>query len=172
MTRSYNAGARHWLARTEIPTPTGPMTAIASEAGLAVLRFGAASGEDAALQLPEQPGHPHLAAARRWLDAYWSGPAAPDVEVALDLHGTLFQRAVWQALRSIPHGSTRSYGQLAAAIGNGAVPRATGAACGANPVALIVPCHRVIGADGSLTGFAGGIETKQRLLQHEGALLV
>ena len=89
----------------------------------------------------------------------------------LDLHGTLFQRAVWQQLLRIPFGHTLTYGQVAAGVGNGAVPRATGSACGANPVGVIVPCHRVLGANGSLTGFAAGLPRKTALLQHEGALL-
>ena len=89
----------------------------------------------------------------------------------LDLHGTPFQQAVWQALLRIPFGRTRSYGQVAAEVGSGAVPRATGTAVGRNPVSILVPCHRVLGADGSLTGYAGGLPRKQRLLVHEGVLL-
>jgi len=91
--------------------------------------------------------------------------------VPLDLRGTAFQRAVWAQLQRIPQGRTRTYGEVAAAVGGGAVARATGAACGANPVGVIVPCHRVIGANGSLTGFAGGLPRKTALLQHEGSLL-
>jgi methylated-DNA-[protein]-cysteine S-methyltransferase len=81
------------------------------------------------------------------------------------------QRAVWNALLGIPLGRTRSYGEVAAEVGGGAVPRATGAAVGRNPVSILVPCHRVIGANGSLTGYAGGLPRKERLLQHEGVLL-
>jgi methylated-DNA-[protein]-cysteine S-methyltransferase len=83
--------------------------------------------------------------------------------------GTDFQRSVWKALRAIPAGETRTYGQLAAAIGSPKAVRAVGLANGRNPVALIVPCHRVIGANGTLTGYAGGLERKRWLLQHEGA---
>ena len=160
-------------ALADIDTPLGRMTALATPAGLAALWFDAR--ERYATQLAdahEDPAHPHLAAARRWLDAYWAGRDTQAITVPLDLHGTLFQRAVWQQLLRIPRGHTRSYGEVAAAIGGGAVARATGAACGANPVGVIVPCHRVIGANGSLTGFAGGLPRKERLLQHEGALLV
>lgn len=91
-------------------------------------------------------------------------------EVPLDLRGTEFQRAVWTALRTIPAGSTISYGELARRVGRPRAVRAVAQACGANPVGVIVPCHRVIGADGSLTGYAGGIELKHALLEREGAL--
>lgn len=160
------------VARADLATPIGTMTALATEQGLAVLWFDIADAGGSADAVPVNPQHPHLAATRRWLDAYWAGAAADAETPALDLHGTLFQRAVWQALLRIPFGHTRSYGEVAAAVGNGAVARATGVACGANPVPVIVPCHRVIGANGSLTGFSGGLARKERLLQHEGALLV
>lgn len=159
-------------AMADIDTPLGAMTALATPRGLAALWFDAR--ERYAPQLAdarEDPQHPHIAAARRWLQAYWSGHDVQGIEVPLDLHGTLFQRAVWQALLQIPHGHTQTYGQVAARVGSGAVPRATGAACGANPVGVIVPCHRVVGANGSLTGFAAGLPRKTALLQHEGALL-
>ncbi len=90
--------------------------------------------------------------------------------VALAPRGTVFQRRVWDALRAIPYGETRSYGQLAAELGNPGASRAIGRANATNPICLIVPCHRVIGADGSLTGFAFGEDIKRRLLVHEGAL--
>ncbi|MCP5151692.1 MAG: methylated-DNA--[protein]-cysteine S-methyltransferase [Ectothiorhodospiraceae bacterium] len=91
-------------------------------------------------------------------------------DVALVMHGTEFQRRVWTLLRDIPFGETRSYGWLAAALGTPRASRAVGAANGANPLPIIVPCHRVIGADGSLTGFGGGLPTKRFLLELEGAL--
>ncbi|MBK7060889.1 MAG: methylated-DNA--[protein]-cysteine S-methyltransferase [Rubrivivax sp.] len=160
-------------ALADIDTPLGRMTALATPAGLAALWFDARERYAAQLvDAVEDPDHPHIAAARRWLEAYWADAGTDTITVPLDLHGTLFQRAVWQQLLRIPRGHTRSYGEVAAAIGGGAVARATGAACGANPVGVIVPCHRVIGANGSLTGFAGGLPRKERLLQHEGALLV
>ncbi len=89
----------------------------------------------------------------------------------LDLRGTEFQRQVWQAVRAIPYGQTRSYGDVAQAIGRPQAVRAVGAANRANPVPIIVPCHRVVGADGSLTGYGGGLALKERLLRLEGALL-
>lgn len=157
----------------DIDTPLGPMTAVATAKGLAALWFDARERYAAQIGSPhENPDHPHVQAARRWLQAYWAGEDADAVEVPLDLHGTLFQRAVWRELLRIPRGQTRTYGEVAAGVGDGAVPRATGSACGANPVGVIVPCHRVLGANGSLTGFAAGLPRKQALLQHEGALLL
>jgi len=87
----------------------------------------------------------------------------------LDPHGTPFQRAVWRALLAIPFGQTRTYGEIAAAIGRPQAARAVGAACRANPIGLVIPCHRVIGRDGALTGYAGGLDLKARLLRHEAA---
>lgn len=160
-------------ARAEIPTPLGPMTALATERGLAALWFDVeARLQGAAAEAPVDAQHPAIDAARRWLDAYWAGDDPSAIEVPLDLHGTLFQRAVWRELQRIPKGRTRTYGEVAAAVGGGAVARATGSACGANPVGVIVPCHRVVGANGSLTGFSAGLPRKERLLQHEGVLLV
>jgi methylated-DNA-[protein]-cysteine S-methyltransferase len=92
--------------------------------------------------------------------------------VPLDLHGTAFQRAVWRALLEVPPGHTSTYGAIARQVGAPQASRAAGAAIGRNPVAIIVPCHRIVGSDGSLTGFAGGLKRKELLLQHEGALLV
>jgi len=101
------------------------------------------------------------------LDAYFSGDidALNDVQTATA--GTSFQREVWQALRTIPAGTTWSYGQLATQIGRPSASRAVGAANGANPIPIVVPCHRVIGANGTLTGFGGGLPRKQWLLEHE-----
>jgi methylated-DNA-[protein]-cysteine S-methyltransferase len=110
--------------------------------------------------------HPVLAAAARQLDEYFAGQREV-FELPLAPRGTDFQRAVWAALRAIPHGETRSYEQVAKAIGRPTASRAVGAANGKNPIAIIVPCHRVIGADGSLTGYAGGLPVKRWLLRHE-----
>jgi len=108
-------------------------------------------------------------AARRALDAYFSGELAAIGALTTQTGGTPFQREVWRALRRIPIGRTLSYGALAAKIGRPAAVRAVGLANGANPIAIVVPCHRVIGANASLTGYAGGIERKRWLLAHEGA---
>ncbi len=117
---------------------------------------------------------PPFEAARAWLDDYfarrWDACKARDV--ALDLLGTLFERAVWQALETIDAGTTTTYGAIAAAVERRDAARAVGAAVGANPVSLIVPCHRVVGASGSLTGYGGGLDRKEWLLRHEGALLL
>jgi methylated-DNA-[protein]-cysteine S-methyltransferase len=149
------------VAQAVIDTPIGPLTALATAKGIAGLWFDA----------PVDARNPHILAMKRWLDAYWAGQDPSPRDVPLDLHGTLFQRAVWKALLGIPLGRTRTYGEIAALVGNGAVPRATGTAVGRNPVSILVPCHRVIGANGSLTGYAGGLPRKERLLQHEGILL-
>jgi len=106
---------------------------------------------------------------RRAVEAYFGGDVGALDGVEVKTGGTDFQRAVWTALRAIPAGETRTYGQLAAAIGSPKAVRAAGLANGQNPIAVIVPCHRVIGANGTLTGYAGGLERKQWLLAHEGA---
>ena len=109
---------------------------------------------------------------RQRLDAYFAGDFAALDGLAIDCGGTAFQQAVWTALRRVPAGRTTTYGELARAIGAPSAVRAVGAANGANPVAIVLPCHRVIGSDGSLTGYGGGIDRKRWLLRHEGVLLV
>ena len=108
---------------------------------------------------------------RRAVAAYFDGDLRGLDGLTVKTGGTAFQRAVWAALRAIPAGETRSYGQLAAAVGAPKAVRAAGLANGQNPVAVIVPCHRVIGANGTLTGYAGGLERKQWLLAHEGVAM-
>jgi len=103
------------------------------------------------------------------LSRYFDGECGVIDTVAVELNGTDFQKSVWQALRRIPCGSTISYAELARRIGAPAAVRAVGVANGANPVALVVPCHRVIGSDGSLTGYGGGLDRKRWLLDHEHA---
>jgi methylated-DNA-[protein]-cysteine S-methyltransferase len=103
----------------------------------------------------------------RGLEAYFAGDVAAIDAIPTETAGTPFQREVWAALRQIPAGQTWGYGQLAAHIGRPAAVRAVGLANGANPIGVVVPCHRVIGADGSLTGYGGGIERKRWLLEHE-----
>jgi O-6-methylguanine DNA methyltransferase len=104
---------------------------------------------------------------REWLDAYFAGRAADANALPLDGRGTPFEMTVWSALRRIPPGATTSYGAIAAKLASIAASRAVGLANGANPIAIIVPCHRVIGADGSLTGYGGGLDRKTWLLDHE-----
>ena len=158
-------------AQAVLDSPLGPMTALATARGLAGLWFEDQTHHPGALDAPLDARNAHIGAMRRWLDAYWAGREPSPREVPLDLHGTPFQRAVWQALLKIPFGRTSSYGQVAAHVAASAAPRAVGTAVGRNPVSILVPCHRVIGADGSLTGYAGGLPRKERLLQHEGVLL-
>ena len=113
---------------------------------------------------------PALRVALEELREYFAGKRHTfDVPIAPP--GTEFQRRVWQAISAIPFGETESYGNLAAALGGAHLARAVGAATGANPIPIIIPCHRVVGADGSMTGYSGGLKMKVWLLQHEGALL-
>jgi len=112
------------------------------------------------------------AAVRVALERYFAGEMAALADIPWRVAGTDFQRQVWQALTEIPAGETRTYSQQAARIGRPAAVRAVGLANGANPVGIVIPCHRVIGANGSLTGFGGGIERKRWLLAHEGAALL
>lgn len=147
-----------------VESPLGPLTLEASETGLRALRLGAHPPEDDA----EAPEHPMLAEAVRQLDAYFAGTRSA-FDLPLDLQGTPFQRQVWALLREIPYGETTTYGALATRLGGVGKSRAVGLANGKNPVAIIVPCHRVVGTAGALTGFAGGLAAKAFLLRHEGA---
>ena len=156
------------------------MTALATADGLAGLWFDDQAHHPGPLTAPQNPNHPTLQATQQWLERYWMGHAGVkrprsgnSVQTpcpALDLSaGTPFQRAVWAALLQIPPGTTSTYAAVAAAAGSPAAVRAAGAAIGRNPVSLIVPCHRVLGSGGALTGYAGGLERKRALLAHEGA---
>jgi methylated-DNA-[protein]-cysteine S-methyltransferase len=119
---------------------------------------------------PEDASHPVLQKTTRQLEDYFDGQRT-QFDVPLDLSGgTAFQQAVWQVLLAIPRGGTCSYGDVGKRIGNPAAVRAVGAAVGRNPVSIIVPCHRVLGTNGSLTGYAGGLDRKTALLKLEGAL--
>ena len=147
-----------------VETPIGPLGLVASDSALqAVLFDGGAVGREG--------GSPVLEEAVRQLEAYFAG-ALVAFDLPLELHGTEFQRNCWLALDSIPYGRTVSYGEQARRLGLGSdKARAVGAANGANPLPIVLPCHRVIGADGSLTGFGGGLHVKRFLLELEGALL-
>jgi len=160
-------------AQATIESPLGPLLLGATDRGLAYLWFvDPAYHAVNALEAPEDPRHRFIAAAIDELEAYWAGRCPTRFRVPLDLHGTAFQRAVWRELVDVPPGHTSTYGEIARKVGAPQAARAAGAAIGRNPVAIIVPCHRIIGRDGSLTGFASGLPRKERLLQHEGALLV
>jgi len=158
-------------ARTVIDSPIGPLYLEASMVGLHRLAFG--SGKkfvEAQEAAPEGRAHPEaeemLARVVGQLGEYFAG-ARQDFELPLDIEGTPFQKRVWQAIAAIPYAQTISYAQLAADAGSPSAFRAAGAACGANHVAIVVPCHRVVGSDRSLHGFGGGLPTKRWLLDHE-----
>lgn len=156
-------------AQCRIATPLGPLTAAATDAGLAGLWFDGQSHHPGPLHAPVDEGQRWLRAAARALDAYFAadGRMPASHMPALDLQGTPFQRAVWQVLQGIAPGRTLSYGAVAQAAGSPAAVRAVGAAIGRNPVSILVPCHRVLGRDGALTGYAGGLQRKAALLQLE-----
>ena len=158
----------HTFARTTVKAPFGTLTVVASDAGVRFCMFDNESHPKsmAGMKIVEDPGHPVVAQAVQQLNEYFSG-TRQHFSVKVDLHGTDFQVAAWKALAQVPYGQTWSYAQQAASIGRPTATRAIGAANGRNPVAVILPCHRIIGANGALTGFGGGISTKQWLLEHE-----
>ncbi len=158
------------VAQARLDSPLGPLLAAATQLGLAGLWFDGQAHHPGALAAPANANNPFIVQAQRALDAYWRGAVPRRFELPLDLLGTPFQRRVWQALLRIAPGRTCSYGEVAASAGSAGAVRAAGAAIGRNPVSIIVPCHRVIGRDGSLTGYAGGLHRKQALLELEGAL--
>lgn len=161
------------VAQATLPSPLGPLLLGATERGLAYLWFvDPEFHQTNTLHAPEDPAQRWIAAASNELQHYWAGECPTRFRVPLDLHGTPFQVAVWKALLEVPPGRTSTYGAIARRVGAPQGARAAGAAIGRNPVAIIVPCHRIVGSDGSLTGFASGLPRKERLLQHEGALLV
>jgi methylated-DNA-[protein]-cysteine S-methyltransferase len=165
------------LLRDRIATPIGEMILIARDGVLMLLEFTGASG-----RIERELAHRfrHCALIDHTnpfglsdrVRAYYAGDFAAIDDIETDGGGTPFQSRVWQALRAIPPGETMSYGALAATLGDRNAMRAVGMANGLNPIAVVVPCHRVIGADGSLIGYGGGLFRKEWLLRHEGALLL
>jgi methylated-DNA-[protein]-cysteine S-methyltransferase len=177
------------LRRTVMDSPLGPLTLVASDRGLrAVMWPDERAADDLADELAEEleeeledeqierdrvddeliddPNDPVLVAAVSQLEEYFAGRRT-EFDLPLDLVGTNFQIACWLALDEIPYGETRTYGEQATSVGRPTATRAVGAANGRNPVSIVLPCHRVIGADGSLTGFGGGLDAKRWLLDHE-----
>ena len=154
-------------AQALIDTPLGPARLARTAHGLAGLWFEGQKHHPGELRAPRRPDDPLLREAASQLRRYFDGDAAP-FELPLDLHGTPFQLSVWQALLRIPPGRTCSYGELARSIGRPNAVHAVGAAVGRNPACLLVPCHRVLGRDGALTGYAGGVQRKRSLLALEG----
>lgn len=161
------------LFRDQVDTPIGPMLILADERHLRVLEFADAM-DRVGNWVGRRFGRPDLVDARdplgiaTALAAYFAGDLGAIDRVPATAGGTPFQERVWSALRRIPAGQTRSYAGLAREIGHDAAQRAVGAANGRNPIAVVVPCHRLVGSDGRLTGYGGGIARKRWLLAHEG----
>ncbi|HJZ66286.1 MAG TPA: methylated-DNA--[protein]-cysteine S-methyltransferase [Candidatus Acidoferrum sp.] len=146
-------------------TPVGPLRLVGGEMGLSMVWFlRGRKGEKPDTDWKEDPAF--FMDVRRQLNEYFAGTLR-EFEIPLLMEGTEFQKRVWNRLRTIPYGETTSYGKLAKQIGEPRAVRAVGAANGQNPIPIIVPCHRVIGSNGSLTGFGGGLENKRKLLELE-----
>ena len=175
------------LWRAILPTPLGDMVAMSSNEGLCALEF---IGPDRLDRVDESVTRsltrlerrlarwfpPHdvrngrtavIERAHDWLQRYFEGAGTDIGDLPLDMRGAAFERRVWKALLAIPPGETTSYGTIAKALGSAGASRAVGLANGANPIAIIVPCHRVIGSSGSLTGYGGGLRRKKWLIDHE-----
>ncbi len=149
-------------------SPVGTLTLVAGDRGLAAILWE--NDRPHRVRLPplrEDRGNPMLRETARQLGEYFAGSRRV-FDLPLDPRGTPFQKRVWAALVSIPFGETRTYGEIAASLGCPTATRAVGAANGRNPISIVAPCHRVIGASGTLTGFAGGIDVKAKLLAIEG----
>ncbi len=152
-------------------SPVGRLEILASDKGITEIRFSGAApkragARKAPVKKPALPGNPILAKCVRELDEYFAGRRT-EFTVPLDLEGTPFQKKVWAKLLKVPCGWTTSYGELAKAVGRPGAARAVGGANHRNPVSIIVPCHRVVGSGGSLTGYGGGLARKRWLLEHE-----
>lgn len=148
------------MIETTLASPTGEWIIQASSIGLRYVGFFPKTRY-------EQGENRHTEMAKKQLTEYFAGKRQR-FDVVLDVDGTHFQKQVWQVLAQVPFGETHSYGWIAERLGNKNAVRAVGAANGKNPISIIVPCHRIIGANGKLTGYAGGLEAKEWLLQHEG----
>ena len=150
-----------------VQSPVGMLTLVATDEGLAANLWEHDRPRRVPLRIgAEDDGHPVLVETARQLEEYFAGRRT-QFALKLDVSGTPFQRKVWSALLTIPFGETRSYGQIARQIGHPRAVRAVGAANGRNPVSIVTPCHRVVGSTGALTGFAGGLDVKARLLAFE-----
>lgn len=158
----------HATCSREIGSPVGPLALFATAEGLAGLLFGSVDADGGCP--PDDTANPHLNAAERQLAEYFD-KRRKEFEIPFDRRGTDFQLSVWEELSCIPFGTTCSYGDIAKRLGKPGAMRAVGLANGHNPISIIVPCHRVIGANGALTGFGGGLPIKRQLLVLEDALL-
>jgi len=163
-----SATTRMGRTHVTVPSPIGPLTIVAEAGKLTGLYMDAQQHRPGgnAFGLPGDPDAEPFAAASAQLAAYFAGRLT-DFDLPLAPAGTAFQRRVWSALQTIPYGQRRSYGELARQIGSAKASRAVGLANGKNPIALVIPCHRVIGSDGSLTGYGGGLDRKRFLLELE-----
>ena len=150
--------------QTQLDSPIGVLTLVASDEGLRKVLWEGQAEQVGDATLAEF--HPILAAASAQLAEYFAGDRV-EFDLSLDLIGTDLQKAAWPALADVPYGETSSYGEQAERIGRTGAFRAVGAANSKNPIPIVLPCHRIVGADGSLTGFAGGLAIKQRLLALE-----
>ena len=167
-----NSGSPKGCVHKIVNSPIGTLTLVATDNGLAAILWQNDRPRRVPLDLGvEGTGHPVLVETERQLEEYFAG-RRKEFALKLDVAGTDFQHKVWDALRTIPFGETRSYAQIATQIGHPHAVRAVGAANGRNPVSIVTPCHRVIGSTGHLTGFAGGLDIKARLLAMEGALRI
>jgi methylated-DNA-[protein]-cysteine S-methyltransferase len=152
-------------------SPVGTLTLVAGANGLAAILWeDDRPGRVKLGRMEEQPDHPVLVEAEAQLSDYFAGTRTR-FDLPLEMAGTDFQKRVWDQLLAIPFGETRTYGEIARAIGSPNAVRAVGGANGRNPLSIVAPCHRVIGGNGTLTGFAGGLEAKRYLLAHEGLAL-
>ncbi len=167
MTYATDAIVHSCTAQCRIASPLGTMLLARTGTGLAGAWFEMQKHHPDAIDAPERADDPVLAETARQLREYFAG-TRDEFDVPLDLQGTEFQRAVWQALLRIAPGTTSSYGAIARELGVPSASRAVGAAVGRNPVSIIVPCHRVVGSSGALTGYAGGLDRKTSLLRIEG----
>lgn len=158
------------IVRCALASPWGPMTLVAHDEALVWVGFDGQKHAPDFSQWPESPDHPLLRLASEELRQYFAGERS-HFDVPVDLgNGTAFQQRVWNALLDIAPGATTSYGAIGQAIGNAAAVRAVGGAVGRNPISIIVPCHRVVGSNGAMTGYAGGLPRKVALLQLESHL--
>ncbi len=154
-------------------SPLGDITLAADGSGIIGLWFEGQKYFERGIENEEREdgSSPALDSAVKWLDRYFAGEKPSPKELQLSPRGSVFQKVVWRVLCGIPWGKTITYGDIAGelSVGRKTSPRAVGSAVGRNPISIIIPCHRVVGADGGLTGYAGGIERKSWLLEHEGA---
>lgn len=156
---------------TTLDSPLGELTLTATDEGLCGVFFTDHKYWPASKPTWQRDDGTRFDPARQWLRDYFAGRTSAKLPPLAFAHGTDFQRCVWQALQSIAPGQTRTYSEIAQMIGAEKAVRAVGTAIGKNPLSILVPCHRVIGTNGSLTGFAGGVERKRWLLIHEGVML-